>query len=244
MAKSAKEYVLIHGAAHGAWCWDAVARRLEDKGHRVVAIDLPGHGRRAAEARRATVGAYAAAVADTLAEEGVSRAVLVGHSMAGIVISKAAVLAPARIAHLVYLAAVVLPTGGSMLEDHIMPGARGALRGLAASGGAGTIAFPASMALDRWMGDLSPADPGTARAVAALTPQPFRPLAERVDLRAFYALATPRSYIRCLRDRAVTPAQATLYASRLGVAPVDLDTAHDPMLSAPDDLARILDGIG
>jgi len=45
---SAKEYVLVHGAAHGAWRWDEVARPLRRDGHRVLALDLPGHGRRAA----------------------------------------------------------------------------------------------------------------------------------------------------------------------------------------------------
>ena len=67
MATDAKEYVLVHGAAHGAWCWEALGRRLVAKGHRVVAVDLPGHGRRAAEARHASVASYARAVADAMA---------------------------------------------------------------------------------------------------------------------------------------------------------------------------------
>jgi pimeloyl-ACP methyl ester carboxylesterase len=75
------EPVLVHGASHGAWCWDLVTARLAHRGHRVVALDLPGHGRRAAEARHASVVADARAVADTMAREGVSRAVLVGHSL-------------------------------------------------------------------------------------------------------------------------------------------------------------------
>ena len=62
----ANEYVLVHGACHGAWCWDEVAVRLRAKGHRVVTLDLPGHGRRAAEVRRAGVEAYGRAVANGL----------------------------------------------------------------------------------------------------------------------------------------------------------------------------------
>ena len=72
------EYVLVHGAAHGAWCWEDVAKTLEGKGHRVVTLDLPGHGRRAGEARQASVAVYARAVADAMAREAVSRAILVG----------------------------------------------------------------------------------------------------------------------------------------------------------------------
>ncbi len=44
MASMTKEYVLVHGAAHGAWCWDGVAERLRARGHRVVSLDADaGH---------------------------------------------------------------------------------------------------------------------------------------------------------------------------------------------------------
>jgi hypothetical protein len=73
-------------------------------------------------------------------------------------------------------------------------------------------------------------------ALARMTPQPLRPWLERVDMRRFYAMDVPRTYVRCLRDNAVTPA-------RLGVAPVDMDCAHEPMLSALDDLVTMLEKI-
>src|SRR5438132_1148919 len=40
--------VLVHGAWHGAWCFDRVLPRLRDAGVDAVAIDLPGHGEDAA----------------------------------------------------------------------------------------------------------------------------------------------------------------------------------------------------
>jgi hypothetical protein len=81
------------------------------------------------------------------------------------------------------------------------------------------------------------------RALASLTPQPLRPFVERVGYSAFERLPTPRSYLRCLGDLAVVPARAAGYAERLGVRPVDMKTAHDPMLSAPETLARLLEQI-
>ena len=36
--------VLVHGAWHGAWCWDLVAAGLLERDTDVVAVDLPGHG--------------------------------------------------------------------------------------------------------------------------------------------------------------------------------------------------------
>lgn len=93
------------------------------------------------------------------------------------------------------------------------------------------------------MGDLAAGDARVVEALTRLTPQPFGPLAERVDLRRFQGLAVPRTYVRCLGDAAVPPARALDYATRLGVAPIDLDTAHAPMLSDPDALVAILERI-
>lgn len=237
-----REFVFVHGMSHGAWCWEPVVQRLERRGHRTLAVDLPGHGRRAYEWRRASVTGYARAVADAMAVAGFSAAVVVGHSMAGVVIPKVAELATARVAHLVFLAAVVLPDGSSLLETHIAAPGRPLLEGLARSGG-GLVQYPAALEHARWMGDLAAGDARVVEALTRLTPQPFGPLAERVDLRRFQGLAVPRTYVRCLGDAAVPPARALDYATRLGVAPIDLDTAHAPMLSDPDALVAILERI-
>jgi len=236
------EFVLVHGFSHGAWAWDLLRGRLEAKGHVVVAVELPGHGRRAHERTRASVDGYAQAVADAMVQAGLARAVVVGHSMAGLVIPKVAELVPARVAHLVFLAAVVPESGRSMLETHIPPALHPLLEGLARAGG-GAIQYPAAFEWARWLGDLPPGDPRVADALARMTPQPVRPLTEGVDLARFHALGVPRTYVRCLRDAAVPPARAAEYARRLGVTPVDLDTAHNPMVSAPDRLAALLERI-
>ena len=87
-------FVLVHGMSHGAWAWETLRGRLERDGHRVLAVDLPGHGRRAHERARATVAGYAKAVADAMMLEGVHDAVVVGHSMGGIVVPKVAEVVP------------------------------------------------------------------------------------------------------------------------------------------------------
>jgi pimeloyl-ACP methyl ester carboxylesterase len=239
----ANEYVLVHGACHGAWCWDEVAERLLTKGHRVVTLDLPGHGRRAAELRRASVEAYGRAVADAMALEGISRGIVVGHSMGGLVIPKAAELAPARVAHLVFLAAVVVPDGGSLAGTLMTPAGRALIVGNAAARGDGTFLYPAEIAWSRWMGDMAQGDPRVSTALSLLTPQALRPFVEPVDLRVFYGMRMPRTYIRCLQDKAVVPARAAERAALLGVTPVDMDCAHNAMLSQPDELTRILEAI-
>lgn len=235
-------FVLVHGMSHGAWAWEPIQSRLERRGQRVLAIDLPGHGRRAHERSRASMESYAHAVADAMAQAGIHDAIVVGHSMAGAVIPKVAELVPARVRHLVFLAAVVLPSGASLLETHLPTASRALVRGLAAAG-RGVVQYPAVIEWSRWLNDLSPGDARVVAALERLTPQPFRPWTDRVDLRRFYAMNIPRTYIRCLRDVAVAPVRAAEYAARLGVIPIDLDTAHDPMLSAPDALVALLERV-
>ncbi|MBI2152282.1 MAG: alpha/beta fold hydrolase [Candidatus Rokubacteria bacterium] len=238
-----KEYVLVHGACHGAWCWEAVAERLSARGHRMVVLDLPGHGRRASEHTTASVVSYARSVVDAMAFHGISRGIVVGHSMGGLVIPKVVEMAPERVAHLVFLAAVVLPDMSSLWDTHLVPGQRAMIRGLAQAGGNGTFLYPAWYAWSRWMNDLAQGHPVVQAALPRLTPQPLRPFVEQVNLTGFYAMSVPRTYIRCLKDVAVQPDRAVEYARRLGVKPVDLDVAHDAMLSAPDALVRLLESL-
>ena len=234
-----KEFVLVHGMSHGGFAWDLLTRRLQRDGHRVVAPDLPGHGRRAHERRRTSLATYARAVADATIQAGFSRATIVGHSMGGAVLPGVAGLIPARIRHLVFLAAVVPDHGATTLQGHITPAGRQMLRGLARAGD-GAAQYSALFEWARWMGDLPLGDPRVSATLPQLTPQPLRPLPERVDMRRFHALRVPCTYIRCLRDAAIVPARAAEYAARLGLTPIDLDCAHNPMLSAVDALAKIL----
>jgi len=232
-------FVLVHGMSHGAWTWAWLRARLVKDGHRVLAVDLPGHGRRAHERARASIGAYARAVADAMMLAGAHEAVVVGHSMAGAVVPKVAELVPARIGHLVFLAAVV-PRHGERLSDNFPPAIAQLMRGLARAGG-GVAHYPASLGASRWMNDLPAGDARVVEALGLLTPQPLRPWIEPIDLRRFDALQVPRSYIRCRGDVALPPARAAEYAARLGVAPIDMDGAHDAMMSQPDALATVLE---
>src|SRR5262245_22785912 len=131
----ARDIVLVHGMSHGGWCWERLEPLLRRAGHRVLSVDLPGHGRRAHERAKASVLAYARSVAADMALAGVHDAILVGHSMGGVVIPKVAELVPARVGHLVFLAAVVLPDGGSMLEAQMSLPGRDMVAGLARAGG-------------------------------------------------------------------------------------------------------------
>jgi pimeloyl-ACP methyl ester carboxylesterase len=89
--------VLIHGAGSSHQVWPAEIRRLP--GQRVLAVDLPGHGRSAGIARQ-TIRAYADRIVDFLGELGLYHAVFIGHAMGGAIALALAVRDPMQVAGL------------------------------------------------------------------------------------------------------------------------------------------------
>ncbi len=89
--------ILIHGAGSSHLVWPAELRRLS--GHRVLAVDLPGHGRSVGVAQQ-TIAAYANQMVEFLSSIGLYRAVFVGHSMGGAVALELAIQHPAHVAGL------------------------------------------------------------------------------------------------------------------------------------------------
>src|SRR6266849_150426 len=78
------DVVLIHGAGDSGAVWDHQVAALGAE-HRLVALDLPGHGARMAEQAHADHAANAREVARAVERASMERAVVVGHSMGGAV---------------------------------------------------------------------------------------------------------------------------------------------------------------
>jgi pimeloyl-ACP methyl ester carboxylesterase len=89
-------FLLLHGSGQNARCWERVRRLLEDRGHLVLAPELPKH------APEWSLSDYAAHVA---AQMPGPDAVAVAHSFSGVFLPLIAQAVP--IAHLVFLAAVI-----------------------------------------------------------------------------------------------------------------------------------------
>jgi len=92
--------VFIHGALHDHSVWTLLARWVAHHGHRVLAVDQPGHGRSEGPPL-ASVEALADWVLALMDAAGVDRAHLVGHSMGSLIALEAAARAPARASSLV-----------------------------------------------------------------------------------------------------------------------------------------------
>jgi len=87
--------VLVHSIGGDRNDWSAVAPRLAEH-HRVLIVELPGHGLSPPPDGTPTVEAASAALAKTLADRKVERAILVGHSYGALVALKTAADQPKR----------------------------------------------------------------------------------------------------------------------------------------------------
>ena len=111
------DYVLVHGAWGGSWAYDRLAASLRAAGHRVVAADLTGLGRRKAEFHPGiTLTTHIDDVCAQIADAGFDRFVLAGHSWGGMVVTGVATRLGARIDAIVYSDAFV-PQDGQSLWD-------------------------------------------------------------------------------------------------------------------------------
>ena len=111
-----KTFILIHGAGHGAWCWKKVIPLLESNGYRALAIDLPTTNNDKATIESMTFADDVKKVTDLVnAQPG--KAILVGHSSGGVVISQAAeILGSEKVDKLVYLDAFLPQNGESVFS--------------------------------------------------------------------------------------------------------------------------------
>lgn len=109
-------FVLVHGAWHGGWCWKRVARILRAKGHEVYTPSLTGLAERSHLVNRnVNLETHILDIVNLLQWEELSDVVLCGHSYGGQVITGAADRSADRIGALVYLDAFV-PENGQCLR--------------------------------------------------------------------------------------------------------------------------------
>lgn len=231
------DILLIHGAAHGAWCWHRVIPALSALGHHARAIDLPGNGDDPTPAADVTLDRYAEAV--LAATNGPT--ILLGHSMGGFPITAAAQRAPDRFTALIYLCAY-LPRAGHSLAEMRKAGPRQPLAGaFQIDATRTTFTFDPDQSPALFYHDCPPED--VALAKARLCPQPIRPQETPIPDTS-RAETLPRFYIRCTDDRAIPPEYQETMSSPL---PPDhiraLPTSHSPFFSAPDALAALIDEI-
>jgi pimeloyl-ACP methyl ester carboxylesterase len=231
--------VLVHGSWHTGELWAPVADHLRAAGHEVHTPTVAGHGK--GVDKRVNHAQCTQSITDYLVQRNLHDVVLLGHSYGGTIISKVVEAVPERISRLIYWNAFVLQDGES-LNDNVPPHYRGLFEQISAASPDGSVMMPFPIWREAFIndGDLATAQ----RTYELLSPEPYQPFIDKLDLKKFYALQTPRSYINGTEDIALPPGEWGWHprmSGRLGLYRlVQIPGSHEVMFTAPQRLAEAI----
>ena len=230
-------FILIHGSWHSAWNWHKVTPLLEEQGHTVYAIDLPGMGRDKTpiqEVKFENTVRIICNLLDTIPE----KAILVGHSKNGIVASQVAEYRPEKVEKLIYLAAYLIPNGKTQKEYSALD-AEGWLKPYVTIDEASqSHTLQPEIYLDGLYHDCD--QDITEMAKVILSHEPIESGLARLQLTEANFGSIPRYYIECTQDRAVTPyIQQIMYTTTPCKKVYKMDASHSPFFSRPNELVDI-----
>ncbi|MGW0039949.1 alpha/beta fold hydrolase [Gordonia sp. NPDC003376] len=231
--------VLIHGAWAGSWVWNPLLEPFTDAGMRPIPVTLPGVGGTLDEP--AELDDVVAAVIGQIADvEG--PVVIVGHSGGGVVATNVAEALAERVAGVVYVAGMMLPSGGSFVDACDRAGLTapvGISRYLEYSTDGALSTVPAEAAATIFFHEAAPDDAVSAARKMVPQRESARLISPTWTPERFGRL--PRCYIEATLDRSV-PIQAQRQMQDLvpGATQVTLDSDHAPQLSAPAAVASAI----
>ena len=233
-----KTFILVHGSWHSAWNWHRVLPLLEQMGHKVIAIDLPGMGRDKTPIADITMKVTVdkiCAVIDSVDE----KVILVGHSKNGIMVSQAAEYRHNKVEKLIYLAAYLIPDGKTQRE-YSMQDTDGVLKPFVNYNEATkSTTLRQEIYKEGLYKDCDNSIIEMAKMI--LSDEPFESGITPLQLTDENFGSIPRYYIECTEDKAVTPfIQQKMYTEMPCKKVYRMQTSHSPFFSQPKQLAEIL----
>jgi len=230
-------YLFIHGAWHGPWCWTAVATALERQGHSVAIPTLPGLN----QETQARAGSFGLAdhihAVSTAIDHIPGRLILVAHSYAGMIARALESLRRDRLHHVVYLEAVIPESGRSLLE--MQPtGAAETLRALTRETPHGAVLAPPNVAQRYAIMDAQLA----ANIQSQLLPHPLRTLTDPLPTPAAMRNEELQHTYIFASDRFPNPYQKFIDACAINKKwqVIGISGGHEMMLTNAAQLAEIL----
>lgn len=232
-------FVLVHGSWHGAWCWEEITPRLEKAGHRVIVLDLPGHGKDHTSVSEINLKSYTDRLSTVLENES-EKVILVGHSMAGLVISQTAEYLPDKIEKLVYLCAYLPENGQNLFQIAQNEKKEKDSPTIVIINEDQTLMhLKDELIKDSFYGDCAEED--VIKAKEKLCIEPLAPFFDLVHLTNTRFGMIPRYYIETLRDKAIS---IGLQRDMVNTSPcnqvITMDSDHSPFFSHPEELSSHL----
>jgi len=234
-----KTYILVHGAWHGGWAWKKVKDTLEAAGSEVHTPDLPGHGETKLPLEEVTMNAYVDHICELLSNQKTS-VILVGHSMAGAVISQVSEKMPSKIEKLVYLCAFLLPNGKSVLDAMGEDSKAEFGPRLMFNENQSGAKYDEPTLRETFYNMASESDI-TEAIPNMLEYQAIAPLATPVEVSTSKFGSIPRVYIKAMQDKVVTPEMQQSFIDELSCQSVyEVDADHAPFMGAASQVSNIL----
>jgi pimeloyl-ACP methyl ester carboxylesterase len=233
-------FVLVHGAFCGAWVWGPLMERLKAAGNAVEAFDLPGLGDDHTPVNEISLDSCADRLCGVLKNR-LEPAIVVGHSMGGIIATHGAARCPERVAALIYVAAFLPRDGQSLLDLTKLPEGTGdQVQANIVVEGNPPVAVMPSGASRYALYDCCAKDVATW-AIDRHRPQPVAPFVTPVSIPRGALDHIKRCYVICTQDRAIPPAlQRRMIRENPCAEVVELSTDHTPQLSKTEELAVAL----
>ena len=237
-------FVLVPGAWLGAWAWEETAAALREHGHTALPLTLTGLAERMAEGGPETdLDTHIADITDFVERNDLRDVTLVAHSYAAAPVTGAAGRLGGRLERVVYVDSAPFAAGMRMLD--LMPPDTAEQLGqqVAAHGGGWRLSMPPLeiLSLSSSLDGLDEDQRDAFRARA--TPQPFGTYTQRLAGPVEPDPGVDRVLVACHDFKGLLDAGVPMLAY-LNHAPwrrFELATGHWPMLSAPAELADVLD---
>jgi pimeloyl-ACP methyl ester carboxylesterase len=220
-------YVLIPGAGGSAWYWHRLVPELQQRGHDVVAVDLP------AGDDAAGLTEYANAVVDAVGDR--TELIVVAQSMGGFTGPLVCNRLPV---HLLILLNALVPLPGERLVDWWTSSGHGEARARQAARDGRTLDGDGDLFEDLFH-DV-PADVRDEALALGEPAQSTRPFAEQWPLDAWPDV--PTRFLQGRDDRFLpVEFQRRMVRERLGMTPDEMPGGHLVALSRPQELADRLE---
>ena len=233
-------YVLVHGAWADESAWGFVRNELA-KHANVIVVNLPAHGIDLTAAHKVTLKDYVKYVTDIInAQKG--KVILVGHSMAGVIVSQVAENIPAKIDKLIYVSAYLPKNGEDLLSLSKKDAQSKAVKALEFSKDYSSATINKEQLADivcadcpQYMKDI---------LVKYHKAEPTKPLGEKVVLSAKFA-AVPKYYIHTTQDATVGYELQKQMIKDNGTIKktFEMNTSHLPFVVQPAEFLTILTSI-
>jgi pimeloyl-ACP methyl ester carboxylesterase len=237
---NAKTFVLAHGSWHGGWCWSRVAERLRGAGHVVHTPSYTGMGDRAHLLHKGiTIETFVDDLVQAVENAGPAPVVLVGHSFGGVPVTGVADRIPERIAHLIYLDAVILESGKHAFSAY--PPDEADARVKSAAQATGGLAVPVPHPLPPIWGLGQEGEPDYDWVRSQLSPHPLHSYTTALTLCGPVGNNVSRTYIHCTKpSHPLLEDSRNLVRSLTGWQWIELAAPHEAMITHPDEVAGLL----